>query len=108
MKKTGLFLLLLLAVAALRSKPTPRPSRPHDPARHGVQPRPASRSSGCKPPQTLICIVLVSSANSSARMRISWPGGLHTPNTTKFVNGDMIYLAGTGYTTVANTPSFEN
>src|SRR5262249_31314349 len=24
-------------------------------------------------------------------------GGLQTPNTTKYVNGDMIYLAGTGY-----------
>jgi len=24
-------------------------------------------------------------------------GGLHTPNTTKFVNGEMIYLAGSGY-----------
>lgn len=24
-------------------------------------------------------------------------GGLHTPNTTKFVNGDMIYLMGSGY-----------
>jgi len=24
-------------------------------------------------------------------------GGLHTPNTTKFVNGDMIYLTGSGY-----------
>src|SRR5262249_19645332 len=26
-------------------------------------------------------------------------GGLNTPNTTKFVNGDMIYLAGSGYST---------
>src|SRR6266480_5000789 len=26
-------------------------------------------------------------------------GGLHTPNTTKFVNDDMIYLAGSGYQT---------
>ena len=26
-------------------------------------------------------------------------GGLNTPNTTKFVNGDMIYLAGSGYAT---------
>src|SRR5215469_17873868 len=26
-------------------------------------------------------------------------GGLNTPNTTKFVSGDIIYLAGTGYTT---------
>jgi hypothetical protein len=26
-------------------------------------------------------------------------GGLQTPNTTKFVTGDIIYLAGTGYTT---------
>jgi len=24
-------------------------------------------------------------------------GGLHTPNTTKFVNGDIVYLAGSGY-----------
>ncbi len=24
-------------------------------------------------------------------------GGVHTPNTTKFVNGDLIYLAGAGY-----------
>jgi hypothetical protein len=28
-------------------------------------------------------------------------GGLQTPNTTKFVTGDIIYLAGTGYTTGA-------
>ena len=26
-------------------------------------------------------------------------GGLHTPNTTKFVDGEMIYLAGSGYQT---------
>jgi hypothetical protein len=26
-------------------------------------------------------------------------GGLQTPNTTKFVTGDIVYLAGTGYTT---------
>ena len=24
-------------------------------------------------------------------------GGLQTPNTTKFTNGEMVYLAGTGY-----------
>jgi len=28
-------------------------------------------------------------------------GGLQTPNTTKFVTGDVVYLAGTGYTTGA-------
>jgi hypothetical protein len=28
-------------------------------------------------------------------------GGLQTPNTTKFVTGDIVYLAGTGYTTGA-------
>jgi hypothetical protein len=26
-------------------------------------------------------------------------GGLHTPNTTKFVNGEMVYLSGAGYQT---------
>lgn len=97
MKKTGLFLLMLLATVALGQQA--------DPAADGSTPPNTIATNGSFPYERfqtptasdLYCAgfiskQLVPNANFVA-------GGLQTPNTTKFVNGDMVYLAGHGYQT---------
>jgi hypothetical protein len=96
MKKTGLFLLLLLAVAAQAQQADSTPADTTTPSGSVF----TSASFPMERVQTptsadLYCAGFVSkqllpNANFVA-------GGLQTPNTTKFVNGDMIYLSGSGY-----------
>lgn len=96
MKKTGLFLLLLLTVAAQAQQADSNPAAAPTPQGTVF----TSASFPTERVQTptnadLYCAGFVSkqlvpNANFVA-------GGLHTPNTTKFVNGDMVYLSGTGY-----------
>jgi hypothetical protein len=96
MKKTGLLLLLLLAVAAFGQQTD---STPADQA----TPQGTMFTNGSFPTERvqtptnadLYCAGFMSkqllpNANFVA-------GGLHTPNTTKFTNGEMVYLAGSGY-----------
>ncbi len=101
MKKTGLFLLLLLAVAAYAQQADSMAA-----ANSADQVTPqgtqfATVSFPTERVQTptnadLYCAGFVSKPLPNANFVA---GGLQTPNTTKFVNGDMVYLAGGGYQT---------
>lgn len=98
MKKTGLLLLVLLAIPAWaqQSNSTMVASDVGGPDKT----LPTSASFPTERVQTptnadIYCAGFISkqvlpNANFVA-------GGLQTPNTTKFVNGDMVYLAGSGY-----------
>jgi hypothetical protein len=98
MKKTGLLLLLCLAVAA--------PAQQAD-SKSGSQDTPqgtlnTSVSFPIERVQTptnadLYCAGFVSRQLLPNANFVG--GGLQTPSTTKFVNNDMIYLAGSGYQT---------
>jgi len=98
MKKIGLLLVLCLAVAAAAAQTDSAPAPVAD-APAGTAPTsvtfPFER---VQTPTTadLYCAGFISpqllpNANYVA-------GGLQTPNTTKFVNGEIIYLSGSGYT----------
>ncbi|HEY7097588.1 MAG TPA: hypothetical protein VH437_12745 [Terriglobales bacterium] len=95
MKKTGLFLLLVVGIAAYAQQADSNPpettpsgtvfSSASFPMERIQTPTPADMYCA-----GFISRDLVPNANFIA-------GGLHTPNTTKFVNGDLIYLSGTAY-----------
>lgn len=95
MKKTGLLLLMLLAVAASAQQTTMA-------ADTGAPEKtsPTSASFPTERVQTptqadLYCAGFISKQVLPDANFVA--GGLQTPNTTKFVNGDMVYLAGSGY-----------
>ena len=100
MKKTGLFLLLLLAVSAFAQQSDSTPA-----ADAGDQATPqgtvaTSTSFPMERVQTptnadLYCAGFVTKESVPNANFVA--GGLNTPNTTKFSNGDVIYLAGSGY-----------
>ena len=102
MKKTGLFLLLLLAVAAsAQDKDAMAAANSADQA-----PTPSGTAfttvgfptERVQTPTNadLYCAGFIGKELPNANFVA---GGLQTPNTTKFVNGDMVYLAGGGYQT---------
>ena len=97
MKKTG-FLLLLLAIAANAqdaSNTAADADAPQGTAPTSVSFPRRTRSDPDLRRHVLRRVhqqILLPNANFVA-------GGLQTPNTTKFVTGDTVYLAGTGYTT---------
>ena len=96
MKKTGLLLLLCMALAAAAQQADPNPADQSTP--EGTVP--TSVSFPVERVQTptssdLYCAGFVNKQvlpNSNFVL-----GGLQSPNTTKFVNNDLIYLAGHGY-----------
>ena len=96
MKKTGLLLLLCMTAAAVAQQADPKPADQSTP--EGTVP--ASVSFPVERVQTptssdLYCAGFVNKQvlpNSNFVL-----GGLESPNTTKFVNNDLIYLAGHGY-----------
>src|SRR5207253_741213 len=96
MKKTGLLLLLCMTVAAVAQQADPKPADQSTP--EGTVP--TSVSFPVERVQTptssdLYCAGFVNKQvlpNSNFVL-----GGLESPNTTKFVNNDLIYLAGHGY-----------
>ena len=100
MKKTGLFLLLLVAVSAYAQQPDASPMAGSADQTTPQGTVPTSASFPMERVQTptnadIYCAGFVSkqllpNANFVA-------GGLNTPNTTKFANGDLIYLMGHGY-----------
>lgn len=99
MKKTGLLLLLLLAVAAhaqqAGSMDAGEPSTP-DKTQFTRVGFPIERVQA-PTNADLYCAGFIT---KQAVPNVNFvAGGLDTPNTTKFVNGDMIYLAGGGYQT---------
>jgi len=96
MKKTGLLLLLCMTAAAAAQQADPNPANQSTP--EGTVP--TSVSFPVERVQTptssdLYCAGFVNKQvlpNSNFVL-----GGLESPNTTKFVNNDLIYLAGHGY-----------
>jgi len=98
MKKTGLLLLMLVALTAWAQQNDSTAADQSGP--QGTLPTSASFPTERVQTPTntdLYCAGFISkqllpNANFVA-------GGLQTPNTTKFVNGDMVYLAGGGYQT---------
>ncbi len=101
MKKTGLLLLLLLAVAASAQQTDPMPASSAEQA----TPQGTLSTSVSFPIERvqtpsnadLYCAGFLSKSLLPNANFVA--GGLQTPNTTKFVNGDMVYLAGSGYAT---------
>ena len=97
MKKTGL-LLLLLAIAANAQDAGNTAADANTP--QGTAP--TSVSFPVERVQTptyadMYCAGFISKSVLPDANYVA--GGLQTPNTTKFVTGDIVYLAGTGYTT---------
>jgi hypothetical protein len=96
MKKTGLLLLLLLAVGAQAQQAGSENVDPATPDKTQF----TSAGFPIERVQTptnadLYCAGFI---NRQPVPNVNFvAGGLQTPNTTKFVNGDMIYLAGSGY-----------
>jgi hypothetical protein len=96
MKKTGLLLLLCMTVAAAAQQADPTPAD-------------QSTSEGTVPTSVSFPVERVQTPTSSDLYCAGFVnkqvlpnsnfvlGGLQSPNTTKFVNNDLIYLAGHGY-----------
>lgn len=96
MKKTGLFLLVLWAISAMGQDAgqSADANAPQNTA-------PTSNSFPTERVQTptyadLYCAGFINKQVLPDANYVA--GGLQTPNTTKFVTGDIVYLAGTGYT----------
>src|SRR5215470_3963955 len=100
MKKTGLFFLLLATVAWAQD--TTMAS-----AGDANAPQNTSPTSGSFPIErvqtpTYADLYCAGFINKQVLPNSNYvAGGLQTPNTTKFVTGDIVYLAGTGYSTGA-------
>lgn len=100
MKKTGLFLLLLFALSALAQQSD---STPAADAGDQATPQGTAATSVSFPMERvqtptnadLYCAGFVTKDLLPNAKFVA--GGLNTPNTTKFANGDVIYLAGGGY-----------
>lgn len=98
MKKTGLLLLLLVAVAASAQQSDSMAANSADQS----TPQNAQFTSVTFPTERvqtptnadLYCAGFISKPLPNVNFVA---GGLNTPNTTKFVNGDVIYLTGSGY-----------
>jgi hypothetical protein len=101
MKKTGLLLPLLLAIAASGQQAASAPAAPEQSASGQIITTASFPIERVQTPTyaDMYCAgfinkQLLPNANFIA-------GGLQTPNTTKFATGDIVYLAGTGYQTGA-------
>src|SRR6516165_3155169 len=98
MKKTGLLLLLLLAVSVWAQQAGSDNGEPATPDKTQFT-RVSFPIERVQTPTSadLYCAGFI---NKQLLPNVNFvAGGLDTPNTTKYVNGDMIYLAGSGYQT---------
>lgn len=96
MKKTGLLLLLLATAAWAQSGPDAGSSDPNAPA--GTAPTSASFPTERVQLATYADVYCAGFINKQTLPDANYvAGGLETPSTTKFVNGDIIYLHGSGY-----------
>ena len=98
MKKTGLLLLLLLAVSGWAQQAGSDNGEPATPDKTQFT-RVSFPIERVQAPTAadLYCAGFI---NKQLLPNVNFvAGGLDTPNTTKYVNGDMIYLAGSGYQT---------
>jgi len=100
MKKTGLFLLLLATAAWAQD--TTMASAGDANAPQGTAPTSVTFPIERIQTPTYADLYCAGFINKQVLPNSNYvAGGLQTPNTTKFVTGDIIYLAGTGYTTGA-------
>ncbi|HEY3132666.1 MAG TPA: hypothetical protein VGL91_24665 [Acidobacteriota bacterium] len=102
MKKTVLLLsLVLLAVAAQAQQTDSTPANSAaEPSPEGTLPTSASFPIERVQTPTNADIYCAGFLTKQSVPNANFvAGGLHTPNTTKFVDGEMIYLAGSGYQT---------
>jgi hypothetical protein len=100
MKKTGLFLLLLATAAWAQD--TTMASAGDANAPQGTSPTSVSFPTERVQTPTYADLYCAGFINKQVLPNSNYvAGGLQTPNTTKFVTGDIVYLAGTGYTTGA-------
>ena len=105
MKKTGLILLLLVAVAAWAQQPEqPNLASATTAESASTNSQPANVETNgnyptlqmAKPTHAdLYCAGLISKSLFPDANYIA--GGLNTPNTLKYVTGDIVYMAGSGY-----------
>jgi hypothetical protein len=101
MKKTGLIFLLLLAVAAFAQQSEPTTVASAATPDNG-QAAPLDTNKNVPKVQfaapTYADLYCAGFINKQLLPNANYvAGGLATPNTTKYVNGDIIYLAGSGY-----------
>ncbi len=100
MKKTGLFLLLLATAAWAQD--TTMASAGDANAPQGTAPTSVTFPIERIQTPTYADLYCAGFINKQVLPNSNYvAGGLQTPNTTKFVTGDIIYLVGTGYTTGA-------
>jgi len=100
MKKTGLFLLLLATAAWAQD--TTMASAGDANAPQGTAPTSVSFPIERIQTPTYADLYCAGFINKQVLPNSNYvAGGLQTPNTTKFVTGDIIYMAGTGYATGA-------
>jgi hypothetical protein len=90
MKKTGLLLLLLVTLAAAQQAGSSDPAGITATSNNVPIARYQTPTSA-----DLYCAGFISKERVPDAKYVN--GGLQTPNTTKFTNGEMVYLAGTGY-----------
>ena len=101
MKKTGLIFLLLLAVAAFAQQSEP-PTVASAATPDNGQAAPLDTNKNIPKVQfaapTYADLYCAGFINKQLLPNANYvAGGLATPNTTKYVNGDILYLAGSGY-----------
>jgi hypothetical protein len=100
MKKTGLFLLLLATAAWAQDTTMASAGDTNGP--QGTAPTSVTFPIERIQTPTYADLYCAGFINKQVLPNSNYvAGGLQTPNTTKFVTGDIIYLAGTGYTTGA-------
>jgi len=96
MKKTGLLLLLCMTVAAAAQQADPNPADQSTP--EGTVPTSVSFPVERVQAPTSSDLYCAGFVNKQVLPNSNFVlGGLESPNTTKFVNNDLIYLAGHGY-----------
>ncbi len=100
MKKTGLLLILCLVAAAPAQQSTPMPAADAAElvAPAGTQPTTASFPFERVQTPTKIDLTCAGFVSKQLLPNANFvAGGLQTPNTTKYSNGELVYLAGKGY-----------
>lgn len=100
MKKTGLLLILCLvaSASAQQSTPTPAADAAELMAPSGTQPTTASFPFERVQTPTKIDLTCAGFVSKQLLPNANFvAGGLQTPSTTKYTNGELVYLAGKGY-----------
>ncbi len=102
MKKTGLIVILFAAAAIAQQNDSPTMASAANPGTNSDQPPIVQTTANFPRVQvatpTYADLYCAGFINKDVLPDANYVGGgLHTPNTTKYVNGDLIYLEGHGY-----------